>query len=540
VTAASDEPAAAALPGPPLPGPPLPAGPASRPPAAPPGTAPDALPARDRPSGWAGRLLAGPRAGAAMWLLVAASAVVYCLFSVQLGAQMHTSAFDLGIYFEALRGYAHLGAPLVRLKGVHTNLLGDHFEPLIAALVPTYWLHPEPSTLLIDQGLLTAASIVPVWRFAARRFSARTTALLAGAYALCWELQSMLAFDFHSVALAVPLLAFAVERADADRWRAATVCALLLLFVKEDFGLVLVAFGAYAATRGRWRRGAVLAATGIAAFEITTRLVIPAFAGGPYIYWSYGELGPNLGAALLGLVRHPWTAVRLIFYPWQKAGLLAWSLLPTGLLALLSPVALLAVPLLAERVYSTRAAFWVTDFHYSAPMAPVLALATIDGLARLRDRFPARRRLAGGAALGLFTAAVAISAHFPFGWLGEGWFWSTGPNVRALRAALAVVPHQAAVAATDRLVPQLLTRDRVQLLTPDAVCAGWVVANVDVLSYPYPWRGVLDAQLGAMQAAGWRLRFRRAGIVVLQRGPGATPLGVAGCPRVDPLVAPEA
>jgi uncharacterized membrane protein len=487
------------------------------------------------------RLTAALRRNAPLTALVVVAAVVYSVFALERNGHLQTSAFDLGIYFQAVRGYAHFTAPLVRLKGAHFNLLGDHFEPLVAALVPTYWIHPQPSTLLVDQALLTAASIIPVWRFAARRFGRYPTALLAGSYALAWELQSMLAFDFHSVALAVPLIAFAVERADADRWRAATVCLLLLLLVKEDFGLFLVAFGCYAAVRGRWRRGLVLAAVGIAAFEVTTRVLIPYFAGGPYMYWTYGELGPTLGTAALHLVRHPLTAFKLIFYPWKKTGLLAWVFLPSGLLEFLSPIVLLTIPLLAERVFSNRPSFWVTDFHYSAPLAPVVALAAIDGLGRLRSRLPLRRRRTVTAAccLGLFGAAVGISSHFPFAELSGPSFWKTTRTVRAARAALRVVPRGVPVAATDRLVPQLLTRDRARLLTPDAVCSGWVVADMTALSYPYPWRGVLTAQLGAMQAAGWRRRFSRDGIVVLSRPAGATRLGVAGCPADDPLVAPE-
>ena len=129
--------------------------------------------------------------------------------------------------------------------------------------------------------------------------------------------------------------------------------------------------------------------------------------------------------------------------------------------------------------------------------------------------------------------------HFPFGWMAGGEFWTTTPAMSALRAALAGVPRGVPVAATDRLVPQLLTRDRPRLLTPDAVCARWVIANVGAWSYPYPALPALDRQLGAMQAAGWTRRFDRAGIVVLHRPPTARNTGVAGCPATDPLVAPE-
>ena len=54
-----------------------------------------------------------------------------------------------------------------------------------------------------------------------------TTTCLVAAYALAWEIQSLVGFDFHSLAFAVPILAVAIERADAGRWKAATIWVLI-------------------------------------------------------------------------------------------------------------------------------------------------------------------------------------------------------------------------------------------------------------------------------------------------------------------------
>ncbi len=60
-----------------------------------------------------------------------------------------------------------------------------------------------------------------------------------------------MAADFHEVAFAVPLLAIALERLDAGRLRTALIAAGLLLLVKEDFGLVVAAFGLVVGIRTR-------------------------------------------------------------------------------------------------------------------------------------------------------------------------------------------------------------------------------------------------------------------------------------------------
>ncbi len=244
-------------------------------------------------------------------VILGATGLLYTVLALAENAHLLTYGFDLGVYYEALRGYAHFGLPLVELKGLHYDLLGDHFEPMVAILAPTYWIWPQPDVLLVDQAVLVALSVIPVWMFTERRFGAGagvprlTTTCLVAAYALAWEIQSLVGFDFHSLAFAVPILAVAIERADAGRWRAATFWILSLLLVKEDLALVVAAFGVYAFLRGRRRLGVFITAVGVAAFGVLVGLVVPAFSGGIYPHWSYGELGPGPWPALRYVVLHP-------------------------------------------------------------------------------------------------------------------------------------------------------------------------------------------------------------------------------------------
>ena len=54
----------------------------------------------------------------------------------------------------------------------------------------------------------------------------------------------MIDFDFHEIALAVPLLAFSLSALVRGRVRAAALWALPLVFVKEDQGFTVAAIGA--------------------------------------------------------------------------------------------------------------------------------------------------------------------------------------------------------------------------------------------------------------------------------------------------------
>src|SRR5699024_7826947 len=65
-----------------------------------------------------------------------------------------------------------------------------------------------------------------------------------GAYALSWGLHGAVAVQFHEVAFAVPLLAFALAAYLRRRWWACAAWAAPLVFVKEDLGLTVAALGA--------------------------------------------------------------------------------------------------------------------------------------------------------------------------------------------------------------------------------------------------------------------------------------------------------
>ena len=480
-------------------------------------------------------------------VIVVATGLLYTILALAESAHLLSYAFDLGVYYEALRGYAHFGLPLVALKGVHYDLLGDHFEPMVAVLAPTYWIWPHPDVLLVDQAVLVALSVIPVWMFTERRFGTEpevarlTTTCLVAAYALAWEIQSLVGFDFHSLAFAVPILAVAIERADAGRWKAATIWVLLLLLVKEDLALVVAAFRVYAFLRGRRRLGVFLATVGVTAFGLFVGLVVPAFAGGIYPHWSYGELGPGPLPALRYVVMHPIATLQVMVSPKTKLGLLAWVFLPGALLSLVSPIVILAVPLLLERVLSERPNVWSVGLQYSAPLAPIIGMAAIDGLWRcVRWRrhdegdevvwpTPSHRgtradrrqavviRKGDRAALAAFAMAIValiISLDFPLSRLVANHFQIFGPNpsVTAVERAELMLPRGVTVAASDNLVALLLNRDNPLVMSPDSVCGSWVLAWTGIPQYPYRTQAQMLYQLSRMEANGWAVLFERAGL----------------------------
>ncbi|WP_436843989.1 DUF2079 domain-containing protein [Streptomyces subrutilus] len=389
---------------------------------------------------------AGPYAVAAGLFLV------YLVLSVGRFRRMEWASWDLGIFEQAIRAYAHLQVPVADLKGPGANILGDHFSPIIALIAPLYRVFPGPLTLLVAQAALFALSAVPVTRAAARLLG-RPRGLAVGiAYGLSWGIQRAVEFDFHEIAFAVPLLAFSLEALLDRRWRAALLWGLPLLFVKEDLGFTLAALAVVVAWRAMptdrragWTALGVAAGATVFAVLVFT-VFIPAFATAGYGYWDKIDgAGPFAG---LG----------------TKAQTLAWVLIPTsGLLALRSPLLLVAAPTLGWRFLSGDDHYWSTDWHYSAVLMPVVALALVDAIDTVRrGERPWLRSYALQLPTAVLAAGLALSAtSLPTEKLAQAATYEKPARVTAVEELLGRIPDGATVEADTGPLTRLTSRCRV-------------------------------------------------------------------------------
>ena len=393
----------------------------------------------------------------------------YLYHSLADQARYLTTGYDLGIFDQAIRAYSHFQAPMVPLKGAGYDIFGDHFHPIIALLAPLYWLWDNVNVLLIAQAVLTAVSVPVVYRFARRRASETMSLVIAATYAFGWPIQGLIDFDFHEVAFATPLLALAIDALDRRDDRRLILWCALLLFVREDMGILVALIGALvlAQRRGARRLGFAMIATGLIVYWLTTSFVIPHFASGhDFAYGNqFGALGHSIGSAAMNVVTEPWHAVRVFFTPGVKAGTLAWLLLPFAGLSLRSRYALLAVPLLSERFFNDRHNLWTVVFHYNAMPWLVFCLAMVDGADRLgffdADK-RARRLRAGLAGVLVATPIVIILAPtnvLPLTSLRGGYAHTPKNWLASIKKVDAFLPDNVCVAADNHLAPHLTARD---------------------------------------------------------------------------------
>ena len=184
----------------------------------------------------AGRLDAG-------LVLVTVLAAGYALFMIIVTVGRHnafgTHAFDLGIQAQAMFEIVRRGVPLTTLYGTQViNQFGDHFTPIYYLLAPLYAAWPDATTLLVVQSIWLAAGAFPVYLLARRRLGQAGLAVaLAVCYLLFPALHAVNHLDFHEIALATPLLLWALYAMEAERFGLFGLFLALASFAKEEVAL---------------------------------------------------------------------------------------------------------------------------------------------------------------------------------------------------------------------------------------------------------------------------------------------------------------
>jgi uncharacterized membrane protein len=193
---------------------------------------------------------------------------------------------------------------------------------------------------------------------------------------------------------------------------------------------------------------------------------------------------------------------------------------------LASPLVILCLPLLAERMLSSNPAHWGTSAHYSLTIAPIIVMGAADGLARVTRLLRSRRArvaLAAACAAAALAANAAIASTFGLSALTYPAFYRPYDYDRTVDRALAVIPPTASVAAQSRFVPHLSQRDAIYQLTPLAPPTDYLVADAaDYFRLAYPDAGYVDRRRLLLDTAGRYIPvFSEDDVVVLQRrGPG--------------------
>lgn len=420
------------------------------------------------------------------------------------------SSFDLAIYDQAVWHFSRLEYPTSSIRG-YPNIFGDHFHPVLMLFAPLYWLVSSPETLLVAQGCLFALSIIPVFLYLRGRLPDGHAFALSAAYGLFWGLQQAAAFDVHEFAFAPLIIATTILMMEQRRWGVFWGMVLLLGLTKEDLLPVVAFLGVYLFIQGEERRGATLAAAGLAGFMVVVTVVIPRMGG----MSGFGYAGAYADA-----LARPWTlAEKLVTPPTKLFTALMW-LAPFAFLPLGSRLSILLVPLVLVRFLSSSPTHWGTVFHYSAPLAPILAMAAGDALAKLSARVAdpaARSRLVTAFTVACVFLASILPGHQMHWRLLSPAFYRPVPQQAGAARALRLVPPGASLVAQAAVLPHLSQRELAYVLRLGAPEADIVIAARGLSPWPVEDDLAIQALLDERRARGYRVVLEHDGWTVLRR-----------------------
>ena len=251
------------------------------------------------------------------------------------------------------------------------------------------------------------------------------TGLLLGAgFALSFGVQQAIAAQFHEVAFAVPLLAMSlgylvlasrVSGTERARYLAyACWWSLPIAFVKEDMGITVAVIGLIIFIRTGWLSTAVdilmprLSAGTPAPMRTRMQQLYSSWARTPAVaestmvmmwgvFWSvvavyvilpYFNSGGNFDYAdkvnFSAALGDPFGSALQMLSNNTKLATLGLLLITGAVLWVISPLAAIALPTLAWRLLSTMESYWASTWHYSLVLMPVVFLALLDAVVRVR------------------------------------------------------------------------------------------------------------------------------------------------------------
>lgn len=477
-------------------------------------------------------------------IIVCVLGIAICLYVAVFSAlaiarynAFHAATFDLGIFTQVVWNTAHgrwFETSIDRATNSELigSYLGVHVMPILLIVAPLYRLWPDPRLLLTLQTIALGVAAWPLYLVARRRIGNSMGALVVACCYLAYPALGFLnLFDFHAIALSIPLVFLAhwawLEKRPTLFW----IAVLLALFTKEEMAIPLWMWVIVNLPQ-RERRRTGLGLLGLAGvwFVLCFGLILPLYnEGQPYRFLQLWSHLPGLSAQP---VTQGGTALTADV-TWETYALFLLHLfLPLGFLPFLGPTSfVVALPSLAYLLLGKRPAFHSVGYQYPAVLIPWFFLAAVEGLeraGRLSGRFGRGRLCRLGLAF-MVSGTIGINVPLnPIYLYARAGFFRPDPYHAQIVEALGQIPPQAGVATVNRFGPQLANRrilvaleyppplrlDHVQM-------ADYVLLDlVDCRTVPAPdqRKGYAEIVSQVLETKQFRARYWSDRILLLERG----------------------
>lgn len=308
---------------------------------------------------------------------------------------------------------------------------------------------------------------------AKKHFKRNNALLISTAYLLSHGLQFALFFEFHEIALAVPLVSLVIYAIDTEKYKTVIVSCVLLCLLKEELVLLSAMVGlVLILKKHKYKLGSAVFVGSLVFFVALTKLFMPLLAGKAKYneYWTYDSYGSNVSDVIKNTVTKPFDMVSKIYHDvFQnnvKTSTIWILILSSGFSVFFSWYVLLALPNLGVRLLSDRGTFyWNYWFHYGAILMPVIFFCFIDVLRKVQKRVSSRWVTGLCVVLCLYSVGIMLHKDFPFAQLFNNELYSLNSDVRNGESAVHGIVGSSSITAPAVITPHFANRQSIHLLT---------------------------------------------------------------------------
>lgn len=468
------------------------------------------------------------RPPSSLLIAIAISATILFLCSSLRHALFQSTAFDLGIFDQAIYLISQNQTPFSSLMQMH--ILGDHAAVIYYPLALLYKIYPDVHWLFLVQAVALSLGALPSWSLARlaglTRSQSRAIAFMYLLYPVVFNINL---FDFHPEVIALPALLAAILAARLNKiiWFCSAV--LLVLSCKAVLSLTVAAMGFWLLVCEKKRRcGAIAILLGAAWFLIASQKIIPLFSGSEVAgVGRYSYLGKSVLEIVINLLLKPQLVLGKILsfdtfkYIFILALPLIWGLLPFSHkigLRYLTPL-IPAIPTLAINILSDLPFQRSLAYQYSVPIIPFLLLAVIskEGSAAdyVADLTDVKRKAKGSLAADYVVDLTDVRKRGKISRIPQFWLGMQLPKAmiiwsliiflflgeykdfllylnrldtwQATREAIAQIQPQSSILTDNRLAPHFAHRPIVKLLSQISPQTDLAEFQYILLNQRHPW-----------------------------------------------------
>ena len=367
--------------------------------------------------------------------------------------------FDFGIFAQMYERMASSFAPNTTVERSYMmSHFGVHFSPIFYLFLPGYYIFRSPIYLFYVQSASVAAGVFAVWLICGKLgFSGKLTVALELMYAFYPCLFNGTFYDFHENKFLTTIILFLFYFILSKNKIWEFVFAFMLLMVKEDAAIYLIAIGLFVMIyRKEVWRGAIMLGMAIVYFIIAKQIVAASGEEGVMIsrlsdYFvngekSFGSVAKSVFFDIGFLIKQMFTAEKIPFILWMFAPV-AFSPFMTKKISSL----ILLFPIIPINLMQSWKYQYDVDYQYTYGVAALIIMCAIFVIAGLK-RNPKRVVVLTSLCL---CAVMTTALVYPKIDNAKKLLVGAGDTCKQVDELIDSVPSDATVTAAHSLVPHL-------------------------------------------------------------------------------------